>query len=132
MQDRITAVGPWDIYLNPDGNSHGKYPIEAATIAAQIARIPARTQTGIRYTRSSSMALPNRKPIKNTGILGTKIMAEGCRTFENVAQIYGSSTSVPIAVSNGNTIKVSMTCTKNAAVAKPVYLRFLCFGCTVS
>lgn len=63
---------------------------------------------------------------------GTKIMAEGCRTFESMAQIYGSSTSVPIAVSNGNTIKVSMTCTKNASVAKPVYLRFLCFGCTVS
>lgn len=63
---------------------------------------------------------------------GTKIMAEGCRTFESAAQIYGSSTSVPIAVSNGNTIKVSMTCTKNSSVSKPVYLRFLCFGCTVS
>lgn len=63
---------------------------------------------------------------------GTKIMAEGCRTFENMAQIYGSSTSVPIAVSNGNTIEVSMTCTKNRFVSKPVYLRFLCFGCTVS
>lgn len=63
---------------------------------------------------------------------GTKIMAEGCRTFESMAQIYGSSTSVPIAVSDGNTITVSLVCSKNASVLKPVYLRFLCFGCTVS
>ena len=50
--------------------------------------------------------------MRRNGRNGTKIMAEGCRTFENMAEIYGSSTSVPIAVSNGNTIKVSIKCTK--------------------
>ncbi len=61
---------------------------------------------------------------------GTLIMGEGTRFTTANAQSYGASTSVPVAVTNGKKIKITLVCTKGGT--KNIFRRFLCFGCTVS
>lgn len=58
------------------------------------------------------------------------IMGEGSRFATNIARPMGASTSAPISVLNGDTIKVSVQNTKDGT--KTIYRRLLCFGCTVS
>lgn len=61
---------------------------------------------------------------------GTLIMGEGSRLTTANTQRYGASTSVPIQVTNGKKIKITLLCTKGGT--KNIFRRFLCFGCTVS
>lgn len=61
---------------------------------------------------------------------GTLIMGEGTRYETSNSQRYGASTSVPISVTNGKKIKITLVCTKGGT--KNIFRRFLCFGCTVS
>lgn len=61
----------------------------------------------------------------------TCIMGEGTRFTTAYNQIFGASTSAPIQVSNGDTIRVFLYNTKGGR--KDGYRRFLCFGgCSVS
>ena len=62
---------------------------------------------------------------------GTCIMGEGNRFTTAYAYAFGASTSAPIQVSNGDTIRVYLYNTKSGR--KDAYRRFLCFGgCSVS
>lgn len=61
---------------------------------------------------------------------GTLIMGEGTRFTTANTQRYGASTSVPVAVTNGKKIKITLMCSKGGT--KNIFRRFLCFGCTVS
>jgi hypothetical protein len=61
---------------------------------------------------------------------GTLIMGEGTRFTTTTAQKYGASTSVPVEVTNGKKIKITLFCSKIGT--KNIFRRFLCFGCTVS
>ncbi|MBR3330401.1 MAG: hypothetical protein IKG25_04205 [Mogibacterium sp.] len=61
---------------------------------------------------------------------GTLIMGEGTRFTTANTQKYGASTSVPVAVTNGKKIKITLFCSKGGT--KNIFRRFLCFGCTVS
>ena len=61
---------------------------------------------------------------------GTLIMGEGSRLTAAQAERFGASTSVPIAVTNGKKIKITLYNSKGGT--KNLYRRFLCFGCTVS
>ncbi len=61
---------------------------------------------------------------------GTVVMGEGTRWATEGAFRWGSSTSVPIAVTNGKKINLWVRNTKDGT--KYLYRRFLCFGCTVS
>lgn len=61
---------------------------------------------------------------------GTLIMGEGTRLTTDNSQRYGASTSVPVEVTNGKKIKITLLCTKTGT--KSIFRRFLCFGCTVS
>lgn len=61
---------------------------------------------------------------------GTLIMGEGSRLTEGRNERFGASTSVPIAVTNGKKIKITVYCSKGGT--RNIYRRFLCFGCTVS
>lgn len=60
------------------------------------------------------------------------IMAEGSRlnSPDATTRPFGASTSAPIEVTNGSTIKLSVQNTKSGT--KTIYRRLLCFGCTVS
>lgn len=60
------------------------------------------------------------------------IMADGTRlaSADAVARPLGASTSAPIEVTNGGTIRISLQNTKTGT--KTLYRRLLCFGCTVS
>lgn len=61
---------------------------------------------------------------------GTRIMAAGGR-YTTTSTVTGAFASVPIAVSNGDTIQVSLSNTKVGD--RTFYRRFLCFGgCTLS
>lgn len=62
---------------------------------------------------------------------GNLIMGEGTRFATAYAYAFGASTSAPIQVSNGDTIRVYLYNTKTGR--KDAYRRFLCFGgCSVS
>ena len=62
---------------------------------------------------------------------GNLIMGEGTRFTTEYAYAFGASTSAPIQVSNGDTIRVYLYNTKSGR--KDAYRRFLCFGgCSVS
>ena len=61
---------------------------------------------------------------------GTLIMGEGTRLTAANAQRYGASTSVPVEVTNGKKIKITLMSSKGGS--KNIFRRFLCFGCTVS
>ena len=60
----------------------------------------------------------------------TLIMGEGTRFTTSYNYAFGASTSAPIQVSNGDTIRIYLYITKSGR--KDAYRRFLCFGCTVS
>ena len=62
---------------------------------------------------------------------GNIIMGEGTRFTTAYAYAFGASTSAPIQVSNGDTIRIYLYNTKNGT--KYGYRRFMCFGgCSVS
>lgn len=62
---------------------------------------------------------------------GNLIMGEGTRFTTAYSYAFGASTSAPIEVSNGDTIRVYLYNTKSGR--KDAYRRFLCFGgCSVS
>lgn len=62
---------------------------------------------------------------------GTCIMGEGTRFTTAYDYAFGASTSAPIQVSNGDTIRIYLYITKSGR--KDAYRRFLCFGgCSVS
>lgn len=62
---------------------------------------------------------------------GTCIMGEGTRFTTSYNYTFGASTSAPIQVSNGDTIRIYLYITKSGR--KDAYRRFMCFGgCTVS
>ena len=61
---------------------------------------------------------------------GNLIMGEGTRFTTAYNYAFGASTSAPIQVSNGDTIRIYLYITKSGR--KDAYRRFLCFGCTVS
>lgn len=62
---------------------------------------------------------------------GNLIMGEGNRFTTTCNYTFGASTSAPIQVSNGDTIRIYLYITKSGR--KDAYRRFMCFGgCTVS
>ena len=61
---------------------------------------------------------------------GTLIMGAGSRYDTSNAAGFGAAAAAPIAVANGDKIRITLQNTK--AGAKSVFRRFLCFGCTVS
>ena len=62
---------------------------------------------------------------------GSLVMGEGTRWATSSTEYFGASTSVPLAVANGDTIRIYLKNTKGGS-NKLIFRRFLCFGCTVS
>lgn len=63
---------------------------------------------------------------------GSLVMGEGTRWATSSTDYFGASTSVPLAVTNGDTIRIYLKITKGGS-NKLIFRRFLCFGgCSVS
>lgn len=63
---------------------------------------------------------------------GSLVMGEGTRWATLSTDYFGASTSVPLAVANGDTIRIYLKITKGGS-NKLIFRRFLCFGgCSVS
>lgn len=63
---------------------------------------------------------------------GSLVMGEGTRWSTSSTEYFGASTSVPLVVANGDTIRIYLKNTKGGS-NKLIFRRFLCFGgCSVS
>ena len=58
------------------------------------------------------------------------VAGDGSRLTSSTDIYIGACASTPLSVSNGDTIKIIVYCTKNGS--HTINRRFLCFGCTVA
>lgn len=60
----------------------------------------------------------------------TLAAGDGSRLTSATDIFIGACATVPLAVANGDTIKINVYCTKNGS--HTINRKFLCFGCTVA